>query len=707
MLNFTALHEDILSLEYTTIKTNKKIEYVNLPCGFDIETTSTIHDGTKTAFMYIWAIGIGHGGAVYYGRTWDEFTDLCATLQDALELYEDRRLVVYVHNLGYEFQFMCKYFKWLEVFAVAERKPLKAFCSYGIEFRCSYMLSGFSLESTARNLVKHKVKKMVGDLDYSLIRTHETELSELELGYVKNDIVIITAYIDEQLDIYDDVSQIPMTNTGRVRTLVRNECYYETKNGKRVKKSKHSSRGKWGKYRKIMNDLTISPEVYIQMKRAFMGGFTHANANYSGKVLENVSSIDFTSAYPAVMCAEKFPMSRFRPIEVKTISELNTLSKTRALLFNARFTNIRCKISQETYLSESKTSELVKPTINNGRVFSADLLATTLTDVDYEIMLQVYDWDALEVSEVKMAYKNYLPRSIIKSILDLYQGKTELKDVKGSEVEYMLSKGMLNSIYGMCVTDIVKDNSVYEENWEVEKVDLLEEIDGYNKSKNRFLFYGWGLWVTAYARRNLWTGIIAVGDDYVYSDTDSLKLLNYEKHKKYIEWFDKNLINKLFDMCDHYKFDKKLLSPKTVEGETKMLGIWDYEGTYSRFKTLGAKRYLLEENGKLQITVAGLSKQNGVNYMLEKAGGDHTEVFEQFDDNLYIPANKTGKMTHTYIDDEYKFKVVDYLGNEATVNPLSSIHLGECDFTLSISRQYNEFLNNLSNGIFFKGLKNL
>ena len=266
---------------------------------------------------------------------------------------------------------------------------------------------------------------------------------------------------------------------------------------------------------------------------------------------------------------------------------------------------------------------------------------------------------------------------------------------------------MLNSVYGMCVTDIVKDNSIYNESWEVEKVDLLEEIDGYNKSKNRFLFYGWGLWVTAYARRNLWTGIIAVGGDYVYSDTDSLKLLNYENHKKYIEWFDKNLITKLHAMCDYYKFDKKLLSPKTVEGETKMLGIWDYEGTYSRFKTLGAKRYLLEENGKLQITVAGLSKQNGVNYMLERAGGDHTKVFNQFDDNLYIPANKTGKMTHTYIDDEYKFKVVDYLGKETTVNPFSSIHLGECDFTLSISKQYNEFLNNLSNGIIFKGLAHL
>src|SRR5678815_4140881 len=139
MLNFSTLPKYGLNLEYTTIKNNKKIEYINLPCGFDIETTSTTHDGAKVAFMYIWAIGIGHGGPIYYGRTWGEFTDLCATLQDALELYEDRRLVVYVHNLGYEFQFMRKYFKWLEVFAVAERKPLKALCSYGIEFRCSYM----------------------------------------------------------------------------------------------------------------------------------------------------------------------------------------------------------------------------------------------------------------------------------------------------------------------------------------------------------------------------------------------------------------------------------------------------------------------------------------------------------------------------------------------------------------------------------------
>ncbi|WP_442514418.1 hypothetical protein, partial [Pseudomonas promysalinigenes] len=62
-----------------------------------------------------------------------------------------------------------------------------------------------------------------------------------------------------------------------------------------------------------MDDLTIDKDTYIQLKRAFMGGFTHANANYSNKVLTDVSSVDFTSSYPSVMISEQFPMSRFKP----------------------------------------------------------------------------------------------------------------------------------------------------------------------------------------------------------------------------------------------------------------------------------------------------------------------------------------------------------------------------------------------------------
>ena len=291
-------------------------------------------------------------------------------------------------------------------------------------------------------------------------------------------------------------------------------------------------------------------------------------------------------------------------------------------------------------------------------------------------------------------------------MLNLYQKKTELKDVTGFEVEYLLSKGMLNSIYGMTVTDIVKPLVTYNNEWGVENLDITDEIIKYNDSKNRFLYYAWGIWVTAYARRNLWTGIIATGDDYIYSDTDSLKIKNYEKHLPYIQHFDDVIIKKMIDMCEFYNFDLELLAPVTKKGVEKIIGIWDLDGHYKRFKTLGAKRYLYQtDDDKLHLTVAGLSKQNGVNYMLEKCDNNPVKVFDMFNDSLFIPSDKTGKMTHTYIDNELTFFITDYQGNSCEVTSLSSVHLENCEFTLSISHQFKTFLNQLSKGYIYKGNK--
>lgn len=697
MLNYSEIESNIETLNYKIVRDNKKIQYLNVPCSFDIETTSHKIGEVKSAFMYVWALSIGQGEPVYYGRTWGEALESFQFLSEYFDLHETKRLVVYVHNLGYEFQFMRKLFEWSDVFAVAERKPIKALCSLGIEFRDSYILSGYSLANTAKNLTKHNVKKLVGDLDYSLVRTPETPLTDKEMDYVENDVLVVTAYIDEQLDLYKKIFAIPMTNTGRVRSFVRDECYYTSKNHRK------SSKSKYIKYRTMMNDLTVEKDSYIQMKRAFMGGFTHANANYSGQTLENVSSIDFTSSYPSVMISEKFPMSRFKEIKIESIEQLFEMGEKYALIIDIKFKNIRSKITQENYISESKCFNLSKPVLNNGRVDSAEELATTITEIDLSIINQAYEWDSVEVANVRKAHKNYLPKSIIEAILKLYKKKTVLKDVEGFEVEYLLSKGMLNSVYGMCVTDIVKDNSVYNyDGWAVEPVDVETELDSYNESRNRFLYYPWGVWVTAYARRNLWTGIIAIGDDYVYSDTDSLKMLNYDNHTGYIEWFNNQIIEKMEKMIQYYKLDSKDLSPVTKKGKVKTMGVWDFEGCYDLFKTLGAKRYLYKEGDDIQITVAGLSKQNGVNYMKEVCNDDPLKVFEMFDNELYVPADRTGKMTHTYVDDELKFQVVDYLGDKHTVETLSGIHLESCDFTLSIAEHYKKFLRDLSSGLQFK-----
>lgn len=702
MKNYTNVDDVYLSqFEIKEIKTNKKVTYLNIESAFDIETTSYINNGEKSAFMYIWMFGLGLGKDIFYGRTWEELLDLCERLQHYFGLNENRRLVIYVHNLGYEFQFMCNYFKWENVFAINERKPIKALCSYGIEFRDSYILSGYSLANTAKNLTTHKVRKLEGDLDYSLIRHHSTQLTDKELGYCSNDIEIILAYINEQIAQYDDITKIPLTNTGRVRKYVKDACYYTSSNHRK------SNRGKYQRYRQIMSDLTLDKSTYIQLKRAFMGGFTHSNPNHTNKTLNDVASIDLTSSYPTVMLADKFPMSRAKELNITSVEELKKAMSLYCLVFDLKIEGLRNTLKYESYISESKCFRMVKPVVNNGRVYDAELIETTITDVDFNIIEKVYEWDKISIANVKGFVKAYLPKSIIESILNLYQDKTTLKGVEGKEVEYLLSKGMLNSVYGMCVTDVVKDEHVFNETWGVERVDVDEKIDEYNKSKNRFLFYPWGIWVTAYARRNLWTAILNIGDDYIYSDTDSIKMLNFDSHKEYVERYNKHIGKKLADMMEHYKLNVDLLAPKTIQGKAKPLGIWEFEGNYSHFKTLGAKRYLVKESGEFHLTVAGLSKKNGINHMVNICGGDTEKVFDLFNDNLYIPADKTGKMTHTYIDTEKEMFVVDCDGVQERVLTLSGIHLEPCDFTLSISEQYNQFLRAISSGYVFTGMKNV
>ena len=693
---------DLSKIEYDVIRTNKKKEYINIECGFDIETTSTyLADEEKTAFMYLWTFGLKDSDFIVHGRTWNEFLILCDDLKEHFKLSEDRILPCYVHNLGYEFQFMRKYFKWESIFSIDERKPIKALSSIGIEFKCSYVLSGFSLSNTANNLTKHKIEKLDGDLNYNLVRHSKTKITDEELQYAVNDVLIILYYINEQIDLYGDITKIPMTNTGRVRKFVRDKCYYTDSNHRK------SSQGKFDRYRKIMEDLTLTPELYKMCKRGFMGGFTHANANYSGQIIDDVTSIDFTSSYPAVMLAEKFPMSKGIKTEFTKEKDFNYYRKRFALLFDVKFENIQSKIHFENYISESKCGTLVNPILNNGRVYSADTLITTITDVDFNIIENAYQWDNMQVANVYRFYRGYLPKPIIESIFELYEDKTVLKDVAGYEVEYVLSKGMLNSVYGMSVTDVVRDEIVYNEyhDWEVEPADEQEQIDKYNKGISRFLYYPWGLWVTAYARRNLWYGIMSIGEDYIYSDTDSIKFKNYEKHKPFIKKYDEVLIEKLKIMCNNYNLDFNKLKPKTKDGEEKIIGIWDIDGHYSRFKTLGAKRYLVEykDSKEMELTVAGLSKNNGMKYLLEK-GGNNDGAFELFNDSLFVPPEKTGKMTHTYLDREREFTIQDYRGVECRVKTLSGVHLEKCDFTLSISRQYIDFMDNLRKGYLYKGL---
>ena len=263
---------DVLRLaqvEKYLIKT-KGIELFNVCASFDIETYSFYDQGEKRATMYIWMFCIN--GICIVGRTWSEFENMCLKLSELLGLYDKKRLFVYVHNLAYEFQFIAHRFTWLNVFAVEERKPVYALSDLGIEFRCSYLLTGYNLATLAKNL-QYKIAKL-DTLDYSVARNSKTPISEQELAYCLNDVKIIVVYLAELLQTERNLNTIPITKTGFVRRFCRESCMIDAENRKNTFKRM--------RYNDLMSGMTLNVQEYQQLKRAFQGGFTHASSWYSG-----------------------------------------------------------------------------------------------------------------------------------------------------------------------------------------------------------------------------------------------------------------------------------------------------------------------------------------------------------------------------------------------------------------------------------------
>ena len=720
--------EEIQSVPIDVI--TSRTRYLNIPCSFDIETSSFLEYGLKKATMYLWSFCFN--GSTILGRTWEEFIELIDLLAYQLSTTK-YKLIIYVHNLSYEFQFMRKWFTWDKVFAVETRRPAYAIMSNGIEFRCSYLLSNYKLAYIGENLLsRYLVQKDVGALDYSKIRHYLTPLTQEEIWYSVHDVQVVTSYIQEKIENEGNITHIPLTNTGYVRRYCRDFCFTQQQREPAVVKKLSAH------YHERMKSLIITSQgEYDSLHQAFAGGFTHAAPSWSGQVVENVDSYDLASSYPAVMVMKKFPIARgvfIGNCEIETIEKL--IAKGYCVLFTVKLWWVDPRFIYESYISKSRCLETSDDAvINNGRVASAMYLTCTVTEQDWDIIKKCYFFDKVEVFSARFYPAGYLPRPFILSILHLFANKTSLKGVEGKETEYMVSKNMINSSYGMSVTNIIRDLYEYSNtaSWVTEKADVTSQLVSYNNNHNRFLFYAWGVWVTAHARHNLWDAIFECGPDFVYADTDSVKLLNGYKHEHFFTLYNLHIDVQIRKVADYWNIPTSLYHPLTKKGEKKTIGVWEREETYKQFKTIGAKRYIYEYmSGELLFTVSGVNKHVGTPYMLhtysnrnsdedydlfklaysdtpserdkaakalsrviemhERGDLDYSGVFDAFNDGLYFPPEATGKQTLTYIDNGGLTRVRDYLGNLTYVLELSYIHMEPQEYNMSQSEEYVKFL---------------
>ena len=98
--------DELLDNDIPFITSNKKIEYANVPCTIDIESSSFYENGEKRGIMYAFVLGIN--GKCYIARTYEELWNALDTVSSFYGLNEKRRMIFYIQNLSFEFQWFRK-----------------------------------------------------------------------------------------------------------------------------------------------------------------------------------------------------------------------------------------------------------------------------------------------------------------------------------------------------------------------------------------------------------------------------------------------------------------------------------------------------------------------------------------------------------------------------------------------------------------------
>ena len=652
---------------------NTKYYYRNY-IGFDIETTTVITDQYKRAYMYIWTCTVND--LTIRGNSWPDWIDLLALFRSLLPpLSDSYRLLVFIANMSFEFQFMRKYLTVTDSFFIEEREPLYIIHDNYVEFRDALKITGGNLDYLAKSYTK--TQKLIGDLDYTIKRNASDayRMDPRELQYCDNDTIILSEYSAYYFRQYgDSMKYLPLTKTGILRHITKELCKKYCK----VKKQNIVN---------IMLALFPSEKLYrAMMNYLFRGGYVHGAINTAGEILYNMASVDRKSSYPAALNFNYYPITKFIKADPESFSEVIT---TKCCMIYADFYNIK-KTLVHTIESRSKIIEADNAYYDNGRLICADRVRVFITELDYDIYTKFYSWDRMEVLKLWTAERGKLPKYMLDPINDNYIIKSKLKMQGLSDtVDYVVAKENVNSGYGNAVTRMREVQITYDN--QTDDYILNHQFDYHEEVKKQVLLPQWGVWCTAHARHDLLDLFFQIDtharelgrdNDVHYGDTDSMKITNYRDHKAIIDAYNEKMQLNVLAMCKRFGYDLKYFDG---------LGSFEYEYYIKKFKHQGAKRYLTQywdskiHRYKLKSTIAGLPKGALLKYSTDM----RRSPFDLFEDQMQIPSEYTRKLCAIYNDEPH-----DDIINGELMHEESSVALAPVDFTLKFDDEYIEAIFN-------------
>ena len=487
-------------------------------CGFDIETstvyTKDLISGKEGYYSSMYVAMFSINDTVILFRTWLQVRQFFQKLPKVVGLSPNTTLLTWVHNLDYENSYIKHRFDIDKTtfFGKSKQKPIKYLLENHFFFHDSACITQSTLKKLAE-MYKTRHKKKTGDIDYEIPRNSKTELTETEIGYCINDVLILSDFSEIMINQFLlEKGYIPDTATqilskelqenavtyaaefiGEKQAQKVEEKWLKNQNVSRETLLKQRIHGKIfgfeftsGGYLQKVSGLVdfhhftpfdqnneaigiYGAEIYGERYYDFYewlyrGGYTKSNARYTSTdtklidgLREPIGGYDYNSSYPFVQTVCNFPMSSFKEVtmtkaeimRLKLEYDHDDFEKFR-YIFLLEFEELQ-SIDDFSLESESKVMLSGKSIIDNGRINYADHCTACLTDCDFALYKMYYKWKELTVVKVWKASAGRLPRYFLETVWSNGVKKTALKGVEGMEVEYQISKQKFNSSYGLCV----------------------------------------------------------------------------------------------------------------------------------------------------------------------------------------------------------------------------------------------------------------
>lgn len=676
-------YKDDVTQVYRGGKKRNGLAYYNQPCAYDIETT-TIRpgvmdyenaDGRPVAFPYLHQFCIY--GTVIMCRTMDEAADIFYWLSEYFIGKKQRCLIIYDHNLGYEYGFMKDLWQinGKKSFALDEHHPVTLQLEGGLQLRDSYKMTNMSLETLTKDWSKTYIK-LPEIMDYRQLRTPYTTLDDDTLLYSALDVLSLCDAIVQFLQARGEQiwTKCP-TSTSFIRAELKRRVGVGVKARTREQQ----------RYFRVLDRVKVNSDIYAYLTRQARGGNTHANRRITGQVVgdpdtgSGVGHWDITSSYPAQMiCYPEYPLEEWQPLnEDCPISTIELFERNGyCTLFDLVLINPRIKDGVTVpYIATAKSQILQGFTeyTDNGRYLrGASMLKLTLYGIEWPIIKDQYDFDDTVILGGYFARKGYLPDIVRRYVLELYAKKTELKGVAGSEIEYALAKTYVNGCFGMAFTRILREQFEVTDSG-IEKTaapDPEEELEKYQRRTSYFLSYAWGSMVATLGRVYLQKMIDCAGPYFLYCDTDSVFASHPEIVRPRMQALERQL-------CEYQRGCGMELTYYDIKDRPHELGGIDEEPECA-FKTFGAKKYAtIEGDLQLRSTIAGVPKAAGARIIGSSLDG--------FRLDMTFSGEETNKLALWYNEND---GIVIH-DNGRPIRIYSNVAMLPVDYYLSLSDDYS------------------